>query len=79
GYKDRISDEYQNLIDKLRTEKIEDLEENRSEIKEILTHEIVRRYYYKKGEYIYKVHNDKTIIEAVNILKDENKYQNILK
>ena len=79
GYKDRITDEYQNLIDKLRTEKIEDLEENRSEIKEILTHEIVRRYYYKKGEYVYKVHNDKTIIEAVNILKDENKYQNILK
>jgi carboxyl-terminal processing protease len=79
GYNDRISDEYQNLIDKLRAEKIKDLEINRSEIKEMLTHEIVRRYYYKKGEYIYKVHNDKTIIEAANILKDENKYQNILK
>ena len=79
GYNDRISDEYQNLIDKLRAEKIKDLEVNRSEIKEMLTHEIVRRYYYKKGEYVYKVHNDKTIIEAANILKDENKYQNILK
>ena len=79
GYNDRISDEYQNLMDKLRAEKIKDLEVNRSEIKEMLTHEIVRRYYYKKGEYVYKVHNDKTIIEAANILKDENKYQNILK
>ena len=79
GYNDRISDEYQKLIDKLRAEKIKDLEVNRSEIKEMLTHEIVRRYYYKKGEYVYKVHNDKTIIEAANILKDENKYQNILK
>ncbi|MBT8384913.1 MAG: peptidase S41, partial [Bacteroidia bacterium] len=68
-----------NLIDKLRSEKINDLEVNISEIKEMLTHEIVRRYYYKKGEYVYKVHNDQTIIEAANILNDENKYQNILK
>jgi len=79
GYKSKIEQEYQNLIDKIKIEKISDLSNNKSEINEIITNEIVRRYYYKKGEYIHKVHHDKSIIEAINILKNENKYQNILK
>ncbi len=79
GYKPTIKQEYQNLLDKIREEKIKELAPNASEIKETLTSEIVRRYYYKKGEYIHKVNHDISIIEAVTILKDENKYQKILK
>ena len=79
GYKSKIEQEYQKLVDKIKIEKINDLSNNKSEINEIITNEIVRRYYYKKGEYIHKVHHDKSIIEAINILKNENKYQNILK
>ena len=79
GYKSKIEKEYQALLDKIRIEKIKELGPNKSEIKETLTNEIVRRYYYKKGEYIHKVHHDISIIEAVEILKDGNKYQKILK
>ena len=79
GYKSNIQGEYKTLLDKIRTEKIKELAPNISEIKETLTNEIVRRYYYKKGEYIHKVNHDKSIIEAVAILKDQNKYQKILK
>jgi carboxyl-terminal processing protease len=79
GYKSRIEQEYQNLADKIKVERINDLSNNKSEINEAITNEIVRRYYYKKGEYIHKVHHDKSIIEAVKVLKNENKYQNILK
>ncbi len=67
------------MTDKIKVEKINDLSNNKSEINEAITNEIVRRYYYKKGEYIHKVHHDMSIIEAVKILKNENKYQNILK
>jgi len=79
GYKANIEQEYQALLDKIRKEKIKELAPNASEIKETLTNEIVRRYYYKKGEYIHKVNHDKSIIEAVAVLKDENKYQKTLK
>ncbi len=79
GYDSKINVEYQNLTSKINAEKIKELSQNESEIKEALTNEIVRRYYYKKGEYIHKVNQDKSIIEALTILKDETKYQNILK
>jgi len=79
GYKTKIKQEYQNLMDKIKAEKIQELSNNKPEIKETVTSEIVRRYYYKKGEYIHKVHHDKSIIEAITILKNENKYQKILK
>ncbi len=79
GYKVNIQEEYQNLSEKIKIEKIKELAPNRAEIKETLTNEIVRRYYYKKGEYVHKVNHDISIIEALAILKDENKYQKILK
>ena len=79
GYSSSINKEYQNLISKINSEKIKELSQNKSEIKDALTNEIVRRYYYKKGEYIHKATHDKAIIEALQILKDESKYQNILK
>ncbi|MET2986567.1 S41 family peptidase [Aureibaculum conchae] len=79
GYSTSINKEYQNLISKINSEKIKELSQNKSEIKDALTNEIVRRYYYKKGEYIHKATHDKAIIEALQILKDESKYQNILK
>jgi len=79
GYVPKIEQEYQSLLDKIRKEKVKELSSNTAEIKELLTNEIVRRYYYKKGEYIHKVHHDLSIIDAVEILKDENKYQKTLK
>jgi len=79
GYNSKINEEFQSLTSKFNSEKIKELAQNKSVIQEVLTNEIVRRYYYKKGEYIYKVNNDKSIIEALTILKDQTKYQNILK
>jgi len=79
GYKTKINEEYQNLIAKINSEKIKELSQNEVEIKEALTNEIVRRYYYKKGEYIHKANHDKSIIEALTLLKDQTQYQNILK
>jgi carboxyl-terminal processing protease len=78
GYNKRINIEYKNLMDKIKNEKVKDLEINKEEIKELLTDEIIRRYYYKKGEYIHKTNNDMTILAAADILNDEKKYRNIL-
>ena len=79
GYQLKIKEEFKILKAKLKAEKIKELSQNKSEIKVVLTNEIVRKYYYKKGEYIHKVHHDNAIIEAISVLKNEKKYQNILK
>ncbi len=74
-----IEKPYKDLLESLKMIKIEQLNTNKEEIKSHLKSEIVKRYYHKKGEYINKVHNDKHIREAVDILKDEKKYSRILK
>ena len=73
-----IEKSYNNLLENLKTIKIEQLNSNKEEIKNQLKAEIVKRYYYKRGEYINKVFNDRHIKEAVEILKDEKKYEKIL-
>ena len=73
-----IEKPYKDLLESLKSMKIEQLDVNKEEIKSQLKAEIVKRYYYKRGEYINKVYNDKHIKEAVDILKDEKKYDKIL-
>ena len=79
AYKEAIEQNYAELMSKLNGEKIENLAVNKEEIKRKLQDEIVKRYYYKKGEYINKVHHDKAITNAVELLVDDSKYANILK
>ena len=73
-----IEKPYKDLLENLKSMKIEQLDVNKEEIKSQLKAEIVKRYYYKRGEYINKVYNDKHIKEAVDILKDDKKYDKIL-
>lgn len=74
-----IKENYEKLLIELNEEKIKKLDINQKEIKEHLKAEIVKRYYYKKGEYINKVFTDKNITQAVKLLKDDKKYNKTLK
>lgn len=55
-----------------------DLETFRDEIAQLLSIEIVKRYYYQKGEIIESIKNDKDLEEACGILNDEARYAKIL-
>jgi carboxyl-terminal processing protease len=79
SYDDVIEQSYNDLIEKVNTKKIEELNLNKDEILDYLKEKILNRYYYKKGEYINKVFNDKAITQASKLLKNENKYIQILK
>lgn len=78
SYKKAIQSDFKSLKDKLKAAKIKELTKNKEEIKQRLQNEIVKRYYYKRGEYINKVHKDKAITKAVSILKNQAKYNGIL-
>ena len=44
----------------------------------LLEEEILEKYYYKEGVYKHHLKMDKTIFEAVKLLKNQEKYNQIL-
>lgn len=51
----------------------------RSEISELLEDEIVERYYYQEGSIENAVKKDSTVLKAIELLNDREKYSGILK
>lgn len=79
GYYTDIKDEYDALLSKVVPSKERDFEKFISQIKELVQNEIVGRYYNQKGRIINSFIHDKMLSEAVSILKNERRYNSILK
>ena len=79
NYNQVIASDYSELLKNIRSAKIANLNGNQEEIRQRLQHEIIKRYYYKKGEYINKVHQDKAITQAIDLLNDTDRYLGVLK
>lgn len=77
--KSDIQRSYNTLIQDIGKAKERELQDKKAEIMSLLSDEIVKRYFYRKGLYEYHVMNNPEIKEAVAILKDQTRYQNILK
>ncbi|WP_029904394.1 S41 family peptidase [Prevotella sp. 10(H)] len=78
GYMKYAENEFKALEAMLVPNLDRDLETFKSEIKDQINTEIVRRYYYQKGEYQYALRNDKELTKAIEILKDKEQYNKIL-
>ncbi|MBL4939196.1 MAG: peptidase S41, partial [Lutibacter sp.] len=74
-----LSKTYTKLLGAIQSEKLKELDKNKSEILNKLTEEIIKRYYYNEGVYIQKTVFDNTILKAISILNNSNKYNSILK
>ncbi len=55
-----------------------DLDSNRKAISEILSNEIIKRYYFQRGQVINNIRYDKAVENAVAILNDPVAYKKIL-
>lgn len=74
-----INNEYNNLLNQLKKHKNKAIDENKTQILNLLTDEIVKRYQYREGLYnYYKTHNNEIKI-ASDILANNSKYQAYLK
>ncbi len=73
-----ISNELELLENKLNENKKSDLEINKKEIKQILSSEIISRYFFQKGRIFIDLNSDPEIDSAVNILSDPKRYNNFL-
>ena len=78
GLDKRAKDEFTALKTKLMPDITKNIEENKSEVSELLSLEIIKRYYYQKGEIQYSLRTDKDLKVALDLLKQDGKYQKIL-
>jgi carboxyl-terminal processing protease len=78
GLDKKAKDEFEALKTKLKPDISKSIEENKAEISELLSLEIIKRYYYQKGQIKYSLQTDKDLKVAVNLLKPQGKYSNIL-
>ncbi len=77
-YFEHAENEYTALLEKLTPSKDEDLIRFKSEIKLLLENEIISRYYYQDGRIEQSLNSDKDVLEAVEVLKNKKKYNEIL-
>ncbi|PQJ77182.1 S41 family peptidase [Polaribacter glomeratus] len=73
-----ISKEYQKIKEKLFEDKIAQISKNEDILRVLLEEEILEKYYYKEGVYQHHLKNDATIKEAVKLLKNQDKYKQVL-
>lgn len=78
GYFIDLSNEYSILQNKLMEKKQDDLIKSKEDIQEILTMEIMSRYYFQKGRIKASINFDVEIKKAIELLQDPQKYDNIL-
>jgi len=78
GLDKRAKDEFEALKVKLMPDVSKSIEENKSDIVDLLSLEIIKRYYYQKGEIQYSLRDDKDLKAALDLLKFNGKYSRIL-
>ncbi|WP_299119150.1 S41 family peptidase [uncultured Tenacibaculum sp.] len=75
---EKLSSEYNAILKKLKKEKVQKIAVNEDIISNKIQNEIVKRYTYQEGMFKHQLNNDPTIKNAVNLLKNQQKYSGIL-
>ena len=78
GLDKQAKTEFTALKTKLMPDITKNIEANKTEVTELLSLEIIKRYYYQKGEIQFSLRTDKDLKVAINLLKPDGKYQKTL-
>lgn len=78
GYWDRASDEFASLEQLLKPDLGRDLELHKEQISKFLSMEIIKHFYYAKGQVAYSLRDDIQLNKAIEILQDKEMYINSL-
>lgn len=78
GLTEQAAEEIEALKKKLVPDIKRDIQQNKKDIADLLSIEIIKRYYYQKGEIEYTLRDDKDLEVALEILKSNDKYNKIL-
>ena len=73
-----FAEDLKQIESKLKDQKMDNLRTYRAEIEDLLNSDIVLRHHYQEGVIEHQIVGDSTIIKAVELLKDKERYQEIL-
>lgn len=79
GLDKNASTEFDQLKVKLSPNAEESIKENRKDVEEMLSLEILKRYYFQKGQIQYTLKDDNELDTAIKLLNDDIQYSKILK
>jgi carboxyl-terminal processing protease len=79
GYGEMSKDEFTALEKKLAGNTDRDLDLFKKDIEDLLNAEIIKRYYYQKGEIRYQLKDDPELKKALEVLSDKSAYENLLR
>ncbi len=78
GYMENASEEFAKLEEKLKPNLDQDLDKFKKEIGQLLSVEIVKRYYYQQGELIQSLKNNKSLDKACEVMDNHELYKQTL-
>ena len=78
GYLEEDSTIFATLESKLTPDLERDLERYKDQIKKMISTEIVKRFYFQKGEMIENLKNDPVLEKALSVLEDKELYNSTL-
>ncbi|RYM33927.1 S41 family peptidase [Brumimicrobium glaciale] len=79
GYDKKIDGEFKALQKVVSASKEDDLDLFESQIKELLSNEIVSRYYYQEGRVLNAFQDDQPLKKAIEVLNNKSEYESLLK
>lgn len=79
GLDDVINSEYDDLKEALQNYKSNAIEDNKTQLKSLITDEVIKRYFYSEGLYTYYTANNLEIKEAKSVLNKPSQYASILR
>jgi carboxyl-terminal processing protease len=74
-----IDSEYNNLNSALQAYKSNAIDQNKAQLKSLITDEIIKHYFYSEGLYTYYTVNNNEIKKALSILNNPSQYTGILR
>ena len=77
-YDNVVKTEMDVLAEKLKHDKVKDLQAFKPEIVQLIEEEIVNRYYYQEGRVRYMLRSDQQLDAAIKVLHNSAEYKDIL-
>jgi carboxyl-terminal processing protease len=77
-YDDDFAEDLKQIESKLKDQKMDNLQNYRAEIENLINADIVLRHNYQEGVVEYNLTKDSTVMKAVDLLRDGERYSKIL-
>ena len=74
-----VDSDFEEITQTLQSYKTDAIDDNKTQLTDLITDEIIKRYFYSEGLYDYYTENNVEINKALSILNNPTQYASILR